>query len=155
IYVSSPSLETNVSLLERAYERVHLWLQSAGLSADPIKRELMHYCKPRSRKYNTSPSIRLCDNPTVAINTASTVRWLGVHFDRQLRFEQHAKLAAIRGENAVNGLLMLGNTIQGLSQIHMRRLYLACVVPKILYAAPAWWNGTRYQKNPLERVQHR
>jgi ribonuclease HI len=30
-----------------------------------------------------------------------------------------------------------------------------CVVPKILYAAPVWWSGTRYQKNPLEKVQHR
>ncbi|KAF5313929.1 hypothetical protein D9619_013084 [Psilocybe cf. subviscida] len=54
LYVSSPSLETNVALLETAYRKVHEWLAKAGLSADLVKRELIHYCKPRSRKHTTS-----------------------------------------------------------------------------------------------------
>ena len=50
---------------------------------------------------------------------------------------------------------MLANTVRGLSHSHLRHLYTACVVPKILYACPAWWNGTRYQSKPLEKVQNR
>lgn len=155
LYVSSPALDTNVRLLEHAYQRVDKWLKSAGLSADLVKRELIHYCKPRTRTFSTSPSIYLCDNPEKALAPASMVKWLGVHFDRHLRFEQHVRMLATRGENAVAGLLMLANTVRGLSQIHMRRLYLACIAPKILYAAPVWWNGTRYQKAPLEKIQNR
>ncbi|KAF5319459.1 hypothetical protein D9619_008774 [Psilocybe cf. subviscida] len=155
LYVSSPSLDTNITLLENAYEKVHEWLGKAGLSADPVKRELIHYCKPRSKAHTTAPSIQLCDDPEHQINPSSTVRWLGVHFDRQLRFEQHVKLMAARGENAVNGMTMLANTVKGLSQIHTRRLYLGAVVPKILYAAPVWWRNRKYQQQLLEKVQHR
>lgn len=115
----------------------------------------MHYCKPRSKAFDTAPHIRLCDDPEKNIPVSPTVRWLGVHFDRHLRFEQHAKLLGTSGEAAVNALLMLANTVRGLSQIHLRRLYLACVVPKILYASPIWWNGTNYQRKPLEKVQNR
>ncbi|KAJ3500852.1 hypothetical protein NMY22_g19122 [Coprinellus aureogranulatus] len=146
---------TNIRLLQEAYRHVHAWLQAAGLSADPIKRELMHYCKPRNKKFDTAPHIRLCDTPEKAVPVSATVRWLGVHFDRHLRFEQHAKLLGTAGEAAVNGLIMLSNTVRGLSQIHLRRLYLACVIPKILYASPVWWNNTTYQRKPLEKVQNR
>ncbi|KAJ3502271.1 hypothetical protein NMY22_g18642 [Coprinellus aureogranulatus] len=155
LYVSSPSLDTNIHLLQEAYRQVHAWLHGAGLSADPVKRELMHYCKPRSKKFNNAPHIQLCDAPDKNIPVSPSVRWLGVYFDRHLRFEQHAKLLATSGEAAVNGLLMLSNTVRGLSQIHLRRLYLACVIPKILYASPVWWNNTSYQRKPLEKVQNR
>ncbi|KAJ3516558.1 hypothetical protein NMY22_g14182 [Coprinellus aureogranulatus] len=155
LYVSSPSLDTNIFLLQEAYRQVHTWLLAAGLSADPVKRELMHYCKPRSKKFTNAPHIQLCDAPDKCIPVSPTVRWLGVYFDRHLRFEQHAKLLATAGEAAVNGLLMLANTVRGLSQIHLRRLYLACIIPKILYASPVWWNNTSYQRKPLEKVQNR
>ena len=48
---------------------------------------------------------------------------------------------------------MLANTIHGLSQVYLRRLFLSCVSPKILYTCPAWWNITKVQAKPLEKVQ--
>jgi len=89
------------------------------------------------------------------VKPESTVRWLGVYFDRKLRFQKHATILAARGENAVSGLTMLANTARGLSQTHLRHLYLACVSPKILYACPVWWTGHQYQIKPLEKVQRR
>ena len=50
---------------------------------------------------------------------------------------------------------MLANTVRGLHQTQIRRLYLSCVVPKILYAAPTWFSGTKTQTKPLEKVQRR
>ena len=155
IYVSSQSLETNVILLKLAYTEVENWLISAGLAADTAKREIMHYS--RRPKYDCSPSITFQDRDgiTRTITPQIATKWLGVHFDRRLRFEHHAKLLAARGETAVNGLCMLANTVRGLSQTHLRHLYLTCVIPKILYACPAWWNGCGYQTRPLEKVQRR
>jgi ribonuclease HI len=50
---------------------------------------------------------------------------------------------------------MLANTVCGLSQAFLRRLYLSCVVPKILYSCPSWWNNTKCQAKPLEKVQRK
>ncbi|PPR03941.1 hypothetical protein CVT26_001146 [Gymnopilus dilepis] len=155
LFVSSNSLETNTILLKNAYLEAEAWLRRAGLSPDFSKRELMHYS--RRRKHNSNPSIMFndSDGATRIVTPEATVRWLGVHFDRKLRFERHVKILAASGENTVSALTMLANTVRGLSQVHLRRLYTACVIPKILYACPAWWNGTRYQSKPLEKVQNR
>jgi ribonuclease HI len=155
IYVSSASLHTNVIMLKQAYEEVAAWLKSAGLAPDLVKREIMHYS--RRRKYDCSPPITLQDDDgsTKTLVPDKIVKWLGVHFDRKLLFHQHVKIAAARGENAVNALRRLANTVRGLSHTLLRRLYLACVIPKILYACPAWWNNTLVQARPLDKVQRK
>jgi ribonuclease HI len=130
------------------------WLHQAGLSPDYAKRELMHYTR---RKKDGSPSITFDDRDGKrrVICPESHVRWLGVHFDRKLRFTHHIKLAAAKGTNAVCALAMLANTVRGLHQTQLRHLYIACVLPKILYAAPVWANGKANQLKPLEKVQRR
>jgi hypothetical protein len=155
IYVSSKSLETNVILLELAYKEVETWLLNAGLAPDLSKREIMHYS--RRKKYDCNPSISLVDYDgiTRTIVPDKYVKWLGVHFDRKLLFNHHVKILAARGENSVNSLNMLANTIRGLSHNYLRRLYLSCVVPKILYACPTWWNNTKRMAKPLEKVQRK
>jgi ribonuclease HI len=153
LYVSSNSLETNVILLKAAYHQVETWLISVGLAPDLSKREIMHYS--RRRKYDCNPPITLedYDGTTRTIVPDKFVRWLGVHFDRKLLFNHHVKILAARGENAANSLNMLANTIRGLSHLHLRRLYLSCIIPKILYACPTWWNGTKCMAKPFEKVQ--
>ena len=152
--VSSRSLETNIALLQSAYNKVDTWLHQAGLSPDYAKRELMHYTR---RKKDGSPSIMFDDRDGVrrVITPESHVRWLGVHFDRKLLFSHHVKLAAAKGTNAVCSLSMLANTVRGLHQKQLRHLYISCVLPKILYAAPVWASGKANQLKPLVKVQRR
>ena len=134
LYISSKSLDTNIILLKAAYLKAEQWLRSAGLSSDYSKRELMHYS--RRRKHNSNPSLIIddVDGQTRTITPTATVRWLGVYFDRKLRFEHHAKALAARGENTVSSFTMLANTVRGLNSIHLRHLYISCVIPRILYA---------------------
>ena len=155
IYVSSNSLQTNVILLANAYKEVESWLRSAGLAPDLSKREIMHYS--RRRRYDCSPPITLhdFDGEIRTLVPDRTVKWLGIHFDRKLLFNHHVKLAAARGEITVNALTMLANTVRGLSHTLLRRLYTACIIPKILYACPAWWNDTKCQAKALEKVQRK
>jgi len=127
LYTSSKFLDTNITTLKAAYIKTEAWLQSPGLSSDVSKREIMHYS--RRRGDNSSPSITLQDNDSITrtVTPTATVRWLGVYFDRKLRFEHHAKSLAARGENTVSSFTMLANTIRGLSHAHLRQLYIACV----------------------------
>jgi Reverse transcriptase (RNA-dependent DNA polymerase) len=155
IYVSSSSLQTNVILLQLAYKEVEAWLKSAGLAPDLAKREIMHYS--RRPKYDCNPTIVLHDYDGVSRSLVPDryVKWLGLHFDRKLLFHHHVKIVAAKGANAVNTLSMLANTIRGLSQTLLRKLYLACVIPKILYACPTWWNNKKNQALPLEKIQRK
>ena len=154
IYVSSTSLHTNIILLQLAYKEVEIWLLKAGLAPDLSERELMHYS--RRPKYDCSPHITLndFDGVTRTHTTDRSVKWLGIHFDRKL-FHHHIKITAAKGDIAVNSLQMLANTIRGLSHTLLRRLYFSCVIPKILYACPAWWNNKKCQLKPLEKIQRK
>ncbi|KAJ7648928.1 hypothetical protein DFH06DRAFT_996803, partial [Mycena polygramma] len=131
-WVSSESLLTNVRILARAYKKIDRWLISVGLSPDLVKRELQHYTR---RRNDDCPPIPLPgkDGGIVFLTASKTVKWLGIHFDRKLRFDEHVKKLAARAQSAVNGLCMLANTVRGLSQSHLRTLYLSCVLPILSY----------------------
>ena len=120
LYVSSDSLENNVSLLKLAYKEVESWLLGAGLAPDLSKRELMHYSCCKNHDSNPHNSLDDYDGTTRSIATDKFVRWLGVHFDRKLLFNYHTKILAARGENTVNSITMLANTVRGLSHNHLR-----------------------------------
>ncbi|KAJ7244145.1 hypothetical protein B0H12DRAFT_1022643, partial [Mycena haematopus] len=67
------------------------------------------------------------------ITPSPTVKWLGVYLDRRLSFRHHVKTLSARAANTVNGLTMLSNTVRGMSQVHLRHLYKACVMPVMTY----------------------
>jgi len=83
------------------------------------------------------------------------IKWLGVIFDTKLMFQKHLKSSAARATNAINSLNMLGNSIHGLHQVYRRHLVQGAILPMMLYASPAWWNGTANQAKHIEMVQNR
>ncbi|KAL6298874.1 hypothetical protein BKA93DRAFT_743370, partial [Sparassis latifolia] len=130
---SSRSLAYNVTKLSSAYSILILWLTAVGLAADLVKRELAHYHHHRNIH---NPSIWLPGadpNTDVEIKPSTNVRWLGVYLDRKLTFHQHVSNMAGKAMKAINAISMLANTVRGLSQIHMRTLYIGCVLPIITY----------------------
>lgn len=154
LIVSSESLETNNHLLAAAYKKTDAWLRKAGLSPDLTKRELMHHSK---RKNDGTPAIHLQehDGSVSMVTVFSHVKWLGVYLDRKLTFNHHVKILAGRAENTVNGLLMLANTVCGLSQVHLRHLYRACVMPMMLFASATWWTGLKKHEKLVEKAQRK
>ena len=153
--VSSQSLDTNNYILAKAYQLVDQWLYSAGLSPDKDKRELMHYT--RRKRDKISPHINLInrDGTTSTILVGSTIRWLGVHFDRKLLYNYHVTKMAAKAENAVACISMLANTVRGLSHYHLHLLYCTCILPIITYASAAWWTGKQKHIQILNKVQNR
>lgn len=157
IYVSSDSLERNVQLLMDAYKIVEEWLAEVGLASDLDKRELMHFTRRHKKDKDTNPPMTIVDRDgfTRTVVARACARWLGIHLDRKLLFNDHVKIMAAKAGGAVGRLTMLSNTIRGLSQADISTLYKARVIPIITYAAPAWWTGKGKHETTMAMIQHR
>lgn len=152
--VSSLSLDTNVRILQRAYQITNNWLTSVGLASAPDKLELIHHSWQRDKGH--APDI-LVPGPTgtpITCKASKTVRWLGATFDHKLTFDQHVANLANRATITVRGACMLANTVKGLHQTHLRTLYQACALPVLTYASPAWWKGKKTHIAVLSKVQN-
>ena len=57
-----------------------------------------------------------------------------------------------KGLSTLAALRILGNTERGLSAIHLRRLYSACVRSVLAWGAPVWYTGLK-QKTLVARLQ--
>jgi ribonuclease HI len=157
LYISSPSLLINTQILHSLWCDVIVpWGKRVGLAFDFDKRELMHYTRRKSDN-NISPSMTFHDDDGVTrvVAPQTTVKWLGVYFDRKLLFNHHVKILAGRAGKAVGSLVMLANTVKGLSPHLMRLMYKACVVPVMTYASPVWWTGKKCHEKLLEKIQRR
>jgi hypothetical protein len=157
IWVSSSSLSTNIQILQAAYKTVSKQLANSGLSIDTNKCELIHFTR-RKHDRNEKPSIKIPNTQgtnTTTIAPAPHIKWLGITFDSNLNFHEHIRKTALKAENALGGLYMLGNTLKGLSAHHFRLLYTQTIRPIINYAAPTWAAGTKTQIKPLVKVQNK
>jgi hypothetical protein len=126
-----------------------------GLRFSPPKSELL-YCLPRSSKDKANdlslhPPLIINDQP---IPPSRSIKYLGIHIDESLTFKQHALSAASYGKSTLSALLFLrywGNSIP----VHIaRHLILTVILPKMLWASPAWWIGSDSILTPLNAAYH-
>ena len=174
ITIASSNINTNVRFLSRAYQIVEKWMSERGMKIDPDKRELIHHSwrkkdrilapvttGPRPFPPPRTPMETPVDIPgtdttlRTLIMPSPTIKWLGVTFDSKLTFHKHIAAASVRATKAINSLHMLGNSIRGLPQIYRRYIVQGAILPMLLYASPAWYNGTKVQSNPIQKIQNR
>ena len=165
--VASDSITTNVLLLARAYQIVEAWMAEHGLRIDPAKSELIHHTwrnGDRKSINDQPPTINTpvmvpatTTRPEIVTTPAKMVKWLRVTFDTKLKltFLSHLKNVSTQATDAVNSLSMLGNSIRGLHQVYRRHLIQGAILPMMLYASVAWWNGQKTQTNIIEKVQNK
>jgi len=89
IYIAATKedLSSRVGLLEQCTNRVHSWLLQNGLQLNPLKFEAIQFTASRGRQQvDDVASVTVADT---SIQTAMTVKSLGVTFDNHLTFDQH------------------------------------------------------------------
>jgi hypothetical protein len=55
------------------------------------------------------------------------VKWLGIHFDYNLKFKEHIAIRTSLAKQALYRINRLVNISRGLSPFAIRQLYLACI----------------------------
>ncbi|KAI9036174.1 putative reverse transcriptase [Aspergillus affinis] len=98
------------------------------------------------------------------IKPVEHAKYLGIWLDRTLSFDTHRVKALAKANGTLEALRSISGSTWGTSLLSMRRIYLAVVVPQLLYGAAAWYSPTSrtvsYKKlqktvNEFQRIQIR
>ncbi|THH16463.1 hypothetical protein EW146_g4189 [Bondarzewia mesenterica] len=76
--------------------------------------------------------------PSVTIRPSTSVKFLGVYFDQELRWKPQVQHAIGKAMKWTLQLRRLSRASTGLPPIFVRRLYESVAVTKLSYAAPVW-----------------
>ncbi|KAI9035398.1 uncharacterized protein KD926_003673 [Aspergillus affinis] len=76
------------------------------------------------------------------IKPVEHAKYLGIWLDRTLSFDTHRVKALAKANRTLEALRSISGSTLGTSLLSMRRIYLAVVVPQLLYGAAAWYSPT-------------
>lgn len=151
---SSSSIATNVVHLEQAYVSFSAACHALGLSLDDDKTELIHWTRRLAlREDSLIHPIHLPRQglQPLRIVPSQPLCWLGIFFDVQLLFTVHVQHMCFKAMSSLRALELLGNTLRGLDPLHLRRLYIGCILPVLLWGSPLWFTGIR-QKSKCDKM---
>ena len=99
---------------------------------DMSRRKVADPLKPRKRIPVPRKAMMLNGQ---SIKSSTSVKFLGLHIDRELRWKEQIAAAIGKGREWLRQCSRLAKTSGGMSGRHMRKLYLAVVRPRMLYGA--------------------
>ncbi|KAL7283508.1 hypothetical protein ACG7TL_002941 [Trametes sanguinea] len=154
-FVTTPSVEENCRRLAVLYHRTTVTLERLGLFVEIDKNELMHFISAALARSQDPLPLHL-DNGVV-IQPSQIWRYLGFRLDPRLSFRAHVDFFAERALTTVHAMLMLGNSVRGLTPMQKRTLYISCVLPLLTYGAQVWFKskGVKTLMKPLLAAQNR
>jgi ribonuclease HI len=152
------SANSKTFALQRLKERMAYHTERGkhlGLRFSPPKSELLH-CLPSASHHkivelSTLPQLSINDQ---IITPTRSIKYLGIKIDESLTFTQHALRAASAGKATLGSLLFLRHRSNGLNTHMARHLILTLILPKMLWASPAWWTGKDTTLRPLATAYH-
>jgi hypothetical protein len=106
----------------------------------PKKLEMIHLT--RKREY-CSLDCKVSENQTItpvaeaSDGNQTTLRWLGIWFDRKLRFRQHVDTRIAAAQKVARHLRSLANTSHGPPAAALRKAVTTCVLLSLLYGTEA------------------
>lgn len=148
----SANLEENCEKLQADLQEALTWGESEGITFDPQKSELLHFTRSSKDNQRLLPGVTAGSHAITEGN--GPLRWLGVYFDRKLRFTAHTRILSAKALVVGNALKSLGKTTRGVSPILLHRAVTASVLKKCYYAAETWWPG-RSRQSAKGRISNR
>jgi hypothetical protein len=147
-------------LLTARYSVCDEWLRRSGLAIELEKTELLFFQKPRERNPVPAPTRLLLPHRDISsyfvVQPVETLRYLGFFINRRLKWEPHVRIMYNRARASIKALMVLGNTIRGLSMANWRLVMNAVCLPVLTYRCQLWYRdkGSKTLLNMVQRVQN-
>ena len=123
----------NARRLKQMLKEAGKWRKCHGAQFEQSKYILVHF----TRNYRKSTKASLTVDGT-KINPADEAKYLGVIFDKALRFKAHTQYATKKGTSAALALGSIGKASWGAPYAHIKQLFQATVASRLDYAAIVW-----------------
>ncbi len=152
IVIHGKHLNTGADLMQGSLRVLDSWCKTKGLSVNPEKTEVLLF----TRKKKTEAVVRF-EYQGGKLNLTKEVKYLCIILDDKLTWKAHAWVQMKKGLTALWLCIAYIGRIWGLSPKMARWLYKRVIIPKIIYAAAAWWDGmdialTRSELEHLQRA---
>ena len=128
-----PTAQRNCKTLKAIHQKAEKWALQHGSQFDPDKYELVHFT--RDPKQNTTHALRL---PHATIEASPSCRYLGIEMDSRLRWDYHREKVEAKATKRLAALSALASSTWGTGLINLRQVYIAMIVPQMLYGCSAW-----------------
>jgi len=131
--------EENVTKLQTMLEEAEQWREKHGARFETSKYVLVHFTQRRAPE--TTTLVRITNT---IIQPSQEAKYLGVIFDKQLRFKLPIQNATKKGSKFSHAMSRIAKSTWGTTYQQTRRLFTAVVAPRIDYAAIIWHRPVRY-----------
>ena len=130
------------------------YFRSIGLDLDDDKDDFIIFSNRRNhRPFLREPFYRDPHRLEGRVFPNSSMRWLGIFFDARLTFKSHIEAMTNKASGTLAALRILHKSSHhGLPLILLRRLYISCVLPVLLWGSPVYFTGYR-QDSLIKRMQ--
>jgi ribonuclease HI len=152
--IQGQSDDRNAAMICAMLEEAETWRRKHGAQFEKSKYILVHFTRNRRKK--TSAPINMAD---IRIEPSEEARYLGVYFDKELRFTTHLQYIAKKGTKFALAMSSAAKSTWGAQFRHIRQLFIAVVAPRTDYAAIIWHrpndkhSQATAQQSKLETVQ--
>lgn len=133
--------------LQEGLNQTLAWGEENGVVFEVSKTELQYFTPGRRREPEPPVHARGTE-----ISPNDSTRWLGVIFDRSLRFLIHARQAAIRARAVTDHVKRLVGVTYGTDAALLRQAVQGTAFATLLYGCETWYNE-RTRENVLRLVQ--
>jgi hypothetical protein len=146
--------------LRECYMVCHAWCTKAGMTIEPDKMEVMFFTRSRpnpSLQGTRPPTIYLPQwelNSYYAVSASDHVRYLGLHLDHRLSWNNHVTVMAMRTKGTLKSLQLLGNSVHSLNHSSWHLAYNTICIPTLTYGSPIWFRGQKKHIKVLQAVQN-
>ena len=145
----------NARKLNQLLREAEEWRKKHGVQFETSKYILVHF----TRNYNQATNAAITVGK-VTIEPSNEAKYLGVIFDKELRFKAHLQYIVKKGTKAAMALSRIAKSSWGLKYKYARQLYTAVITARTDYAAVVWHRpkdgntmATSTQACKLDKIQ--
>lgn len=147
-YASSKTHTLAISLLQKQLNLVQPWFDKWKITINASKTSSILFTNKCPRD---CPKVKIKDTE---INWSSSIKYLGIHIDKDLTFSKHISHVINRAKYVRHTLHPLINKNSPLSLNLKIHIYKSYIRPTITYAGPAWFSNVQItNRKKLEAFQ--